>query len=91
LLPWTTSSAAAGDSCHVHSSSPLPVSDQVQGVGYSESEVETNMTALQLETFVATLELETDTVDLELETDTADLELETDAVALDLETETDVP
>jgi hypothetical protein len=47
-----------GDSCHVHSSS--------QGMGYFESEVETDTTALQLETYVAALELETDASTLEL-------------------------
>jgi hypothetical protein len=67
-----------GDSCHVYSSLPLPASDQVQGVGYSESKVETDMTALQLETSVADLELETDTTALELEIDATGLELETD-------------
>jgi hypothetical protein len=63
--------AAVSDSCHVHFSSPLPVSDQVHGLGYSESEVETNAAALELEMNVATLELETDTtaLDLEMETD----------------------
>jgi hypothetical protein len=76
-----TSSATVVDSCHVHSSSPLATSDQVQGVGYSESEVETNMTALELETDMATLELEMDATSLKLETD---------AAALNLETETDV-
>jgi hypothetical protein len=45
------------------------MTDQVQGAGYSESEVETD---------VADLELETDAADLELETDAATLELETD-------------
>jgi hypothetical protein len=29
LFPLTTSSVAAGDSCHVHYSSPLPAVDQV--------------------------------------------------------------
>jgi hypothetical protein len=48
-----------GDSCHVHSSSPLPVSNQVQGMGYSKSEVETGMVVLQLETSAAAFELET--------------------------------
>jgi hypothetical protein len=81
LLPWTTSSTAAIDSCHVHSSSPLATSDQVQGVGYSESEVETDAAALELETDVTALKLETDTTALELETGTP---------ALDLEMETDV-
>jgi hypothetical protein len=82
LFPWTTSSAAAADSCHVHSLSPLAVTDQVQGAGYSKSEVETDIADLQLETDVATLELETDTTTLKLETDT---------VVLDLEMKTDVP
>jgi hypothetical protein len=76
------SSAAADDSCHVHSSSSLPASDQLQGARYFESEVETNTSALKLETFVAALELETNVAALELETDTD---------ALDLETEIDVP
>jgi hypothetical protein len=74
--------AAAGDSCHVHSSSPLPTSYQVQGVGYTKSEVETDAAALELETFTTTLELEMNT---------AALELEIDAAALDLKIETDVP
>jgi hypothetical protein len=59
LFPWTTSSAAVADSCHIHSLSPLATSDQVQGVGYSESEVETDATNLELETDAATLKLET--------------------------------
>jgi hypothetical protein len=63
------------DSYHVHSSLPLPASDQVQGAGYSESEVETNAAALQLETFVADLKLEMDATALELETDAVGLEL----------------
>jgi hypothetical protein len=87
-LSWTRSSTAAGDSCHVHSLSPLPASDQVQGSGYSKSEVETDVTALQLETFMAALELETDVAGFELETNVPTLELET---TLDLEMETDVP
>jgi hypothetical protein len=78
LLPWRTSSAAAGDSYHIHSSSPLPTSNQVQGAGYSKSEVETDVAALQLETSVADLKLETDATVLELEADTAGLKLETD-------------
>jgi uncharacterized membrane protein YkoI len=78
LLPWRTSSAAAGDSYHIHSSSPLPASDQEQGAGYSESEVETNMAALQLETSMTELKLETDTTALELEADATGIELETD-------------
>jgi hypothetical protein len=96
-LSWTESSAATGDSCHVHSSSPLPASDQVQGLGYSESEVETDTATLQLETSAVTLELETDAADLELETDAAGLELEMNAptlkmeTTLDLKMETDVP
>jgi hypothetical protein len=69
------------DSCHIHSSSPLAMSDQVQGAGYSESEVEID---------AATLKLETDATTLKLETDAAALELETDTSALDLETVTDV-
>jgi hypothetical protein len=94
------SSAAAGDSCHVHSSLPLPTSDQVHGMGYSESEVETGVAALQLETFVIAPELEMDTTALPLETfttalelemDMAPLELETYACALNLETVTDMP
>jgi hypothetical protein len=40
------SSATMGDSCHVHSLSSLPASDQVHGMGYSESEVETDVAAL---------------------------------------------
>jgi beta-galactosidase beta subunit len=74
-----TSSAVLVDACHVHSSSPLVVADQVQGVGYSESEAETN---------AADHELETDVAALELETDAVALELETDAIVLNLETET---
>jgi hypothetical protein len=106
LLPWTTSSATTVDSCHIHSSSPLSTSDQVQG--YSKSNVETDGVALELETDAATpeletdaadlklktdaagLKLETDTISLKLETDASTLELETDVVALDLEKETDV-
>jgi hypothetical protein len=79
LLSWTTSFAAVVDSCHVFSSSPLVVSNQVQGAGYSESKVETDAGAL---------ELDTDTTALELETDATALELEKDATALDLEMET---
>jgi hypothetical protein len=59
----------------------LTAADQVQGMGYSEFEVETD---------VADLELEIDTTALELETDAATLELETDAVVLYLETEIDM-
>jgi hypothetical protein len=70
-----TSSAAAGDSYHIHSSSPLAASDQVQGAGYSESKVETNATDLELETSMANLELEMDATALELEIDVAGLEL----------------
>jgi hypothetical protein len=78
LLPWRTSSAAAGDSYHVHSSSPLAASDQVQGVGYYESEAETDAAALQLETSAACLKLEKDATALELEAGAAGLELERD-------------
>jgi hypothetical protein len=91
------SSAAAGDSSHIHLSSPLPAFDQVQGLGYVESEVETDATALQLESSMASLELVTSVAGLELETDAAGLELEMNATALELETildleiETDVP
>jgi hypothetical protein len=67
-----------GDSYHIHSSSPLSASDQVQGAGYSESEVETDAAALQLETSTADLELDTNVTALELETDVAGLELEID-------------
>jgi hypothetical protein len=88
LLSWTKSSDVTGDSSHIYSSSPFPASDQVQGSGYSESEVETDMVALQLETSAVTLELETNVVGLKLETSTPALELE---IALDLETETDMP
>jgi hypothetical protein len=45
-------------------------SDQVQGVGYSKSEVETDTAALELETDTAALKLETDTTALEWETET---------------------
>jgi hypothetical protein len=69
------------DFCDIHSLLPLATSDQVQGVRYSKSEVETDM---------STLELETDAATLKLETDAGDLKLETDAYALDLEMETDV-
>jgi hypothetical protein len=57
------------------------MSDQVQGVGYSLSEVEMDATTLKLETEVTALELEVDM---------AALELEVDMAALELETETDV-
>jgi phage baseplate assembly protein gpV len=66
------------DSYDVHSLSYLPASDQVQGAGYSKSEVEIDAAALQLETYAADLELETDTTALELEADVAGLKLETD-------------
>jgi hypothetical protein len=56
----------------------LPASDQVQGVGYSGSEVETYTASLQLETSAAGLKLEMDTTALELDTDTTGLELEID-------------
>jgi hypothetical protein len=69
------------DSCHVHSLSPLAVSDQVQGAGYSKSEVETDM---------ADLKLETDVAALKLEIDAAALKLETYVTVLDLETEIDM-
>jgi hypothetical protein len=67
------------DSCHVHFSSPLAMADQVQGVRYSESEVETDATDLELETDVASHEMEMDAATPELETDAAvlDLEMET--------------
>ena len=74
-----TSSDAAIDSCHVHSSSPLTTADQMHGMGYSKSEMLTDMADLELETDVTALELETDTIALELETDATTLELETDA------------
>jgi hypothetical protein len=45
------------------------MADQVQGAGYSESEVETDTADLELEIDVATLKLETDAATLELETD----------------------
>jgi hypothetical protein len=49
----------------------LDVSDQVRGVGYSKSEVETDVADLELEMDVAALELETAVtlLDLEMETD----------------------
>jgi hypothetical protein len=74
-----TSFAVATDSCHVHSSSPLTTTDQMHGVGYSESEMETDATDLELETDTIALKLETDVIALELETDATALELETDA------------
>jgi hypothetical protein len=70
-----------GDSYHVYSSSPFPFA-QVQGAGYFESKVETD---------VATLEFETSTAALVLEMNAAILELETDVAALDLDTEIDMP
>jgi hypothetical protein len=82
LLSWMKSSAAAGDSRHVYSLSPLAASDQVQGLGYSGSKVETDVVALQLETSAATLELAMDSVALELGTDAAGLELEMNTPAL---------
>jgi uncharacterized membrane protein len=86
------SSAAAGDSCNIHSSSPLPVSPhQVQGMSYFESEMETDVAALQMEISTATLELETDAIALELELNLAALKLETYATALNLEMEIDMP
>jgi hypothetical protein len=85
LLSWTKSSTTVGNSCHVHSSSQLPMSDQVQGTGYSESKVETDAAALQLETSVTAIELETGTGALELETSVTALELETFMTALELE------
>jgi hypothetical protein len=86
-----TSSTAMTDSCHVHSLSPLSTSDQVQGTGYSEFEVETDASTLELEASAAALELEMDATTLELETNVSALKLETDTTALDLETEIDVP
>jgi hypothetical protein len=71
--------------------------DQVQGLGYSESEVVIDTTAPQLETSAAALELEMDAATLELEMDAVGLELEMNAPALkletslDLEMETEVP
>jgi hypothetical protein len=53
---------------------------QVQGRGYSESEVETDVAALQLETSTGALELETDAATLELDLNAAALELETYAI-----------
>jgi hypothetical protein len=86
------SSVVAGDSCHVHSLLLLPAPPhQVQGTGYSKSEVETDVATLQLETSVAAIELEMDAVALELEPNTAALELETYTTTLDLDMEADVP
>jgi hypothetical protein len=83
---------ATDDSCHIHSSSPFPVPPhQVQRMGYSETEVEIDVAALQLETSATALELETDAAALELELNAAPLELETYTAALDLEMEIDVP
>jgi hypothetical protein len=76
-----TSYTVVVNSYHVHSSSPLATSNQVQGARYSGSEVEID---------VANLELETDVAALELEMDTIALELETYAVVFYLEMETDV-
>jgi hypothetical protein len=73
LFPSTTSFVAAGDSCNIHSSSPLPAADQVYGAGYSKCEVETDMATLQVETSAAALELEMDATDLELETSASSL------------------
>jgi hypothetical protein len=59
------------DSYHVHSSSPLTMSDQVQGVGYSKSEVKTNdARALELQMDATPLELKTSATPLELEMET---------------------
>jgi hypothetical protein len=86
------SSAAASDSCNIYSSSPLSMPPhQVQGMGYFESEVETDTTALQFETSAAALELETDVATLELDPNAAALKLETYVGTLDLEMEIDVP
>jgi hypothetical protein len=49
----------------------------VQGAGYSESEVETDVAALQLETSATNLELETGATTMELETNVDGLELQT--------------
>jgi hypothetical protein len=82
LLPWMTSSVV------VVSSPLLPLSslaqqkrvasDQVQRMGYSKSEVDTFVAALELETSAAVLELEMDVAPLEFKTDTASLELDTE-------------
>jgi hypothetical protein len=45
------------------------------GAGYSESQVETDVVALQLETSIVALELEMDAANLELETSAASLYL----------------
>jgi hypothetical protein len=66
LLSSMKSSADAGESCLVHSSSSLPAPPhQVQGTGYFESEVETNTATLQLETSRTALLLEIDVTALE--------------------------
>jgi hypothetical protein len=52
------------------------MSDQVQGVGYSESEVEIDVVALELETSVGAPKLEMNAAALELEIDTTALDLE---------------
>jgi hypothetical protein len=83
LLPWTTSSAAAVDSCHISSSSLLAID-----VGYFKSEVETDAAALKLEIDVVALELETHTAALELKTNAAPLDWETNVANLDLGMET---
>jgi hypothetical protein len=55
------------DSCHVYSSSPLAASDQVQGAGYSKSEVENDVeAALKFEMDASPLELEMGASPLEL-------------------------
>jgi hypothetical protein len=46
------------------------MSDQVQGAGYSEFELETDVVALELETDATTLELEADMAALKLEMET---------------------
>jgi hypothetical protein len=74
-----------GDSCHVHSSSPLPALDQLQGTGYSESVEETDAAVIQLETSTTALEWEMDATALELETYMAALELESSTTAPELE------
>jgi hypothetical protein len=62
--------------------------DQVQGLGYSESEVVIDTAAPQLETSAVALELEMDAAGLELEMNAPALKLES---SLDLEMETEVP
>jgi hypothetical protein len=86
LLPWTTSSTAVFTSPLLSlARQKRAACDQVQGAGYSESEVETSVTALKLETSVTALELETDASPLKLETDTTPLELKTETdVSLEL-------